>query len=123
MARIARLDLVHKAICAGYRGQIEWKSSCLERFLDDPEMKGFTQKGIQELLWNQVRNQGQQLKAQKETDPDWLQEHSDDPWWYYAVLPVPIFPKGLFLKVKLLWEDGDSEDDAFVQIVNYHEER
>src|SRR5713226_4878313 len=122
MPRTERLDLVHKAICAGYRGQIEWKNACLERFRNDPEMKGFTEKGVRELLWDSVRNKDIQLEPRKETDPDWLKEHPDDPWWYFAVIPVSIFPRGLYVKVKLLWEDGDEEEDAFVQIVSIHEE-
>src|SRR5260370_755731 len=56
MPRDARLDIVQKAICAGHRGQIEWKPSCLERFRQDPDMKGFTDKGVRELLWDSVRN-------------------------------------------------------------------
>ena len=122
MARSARLDLVHKAICAGYRGQIEWKDSCLERFRDDPAMQSFTEKGIKEELWDFVRNQGGRCKERNETAAEWLEENPDDPWWYFAILPAPIFRKGLFVKLKLLWEDGDDEADAFVQIVSIHEE-
>jgi len=123
MPGTARPDLVHKAICAGYRGQIEWKQACLARFRDDPEMKMFTDKGVRELLWDCVRNKNYQIEHRKETDPDWLTDNPNDPWWYFVVLPVPtVFPKGLFVKVKLLWEDGDDEDDAFVQIVSIHEE-
>src|SRR5262245_6947754 len=113
MASKARLDLVHRAICAGYRGQIEWKDRCLQRFRDDAEMKSFTERGIKDALCDFVR-QGGQLQARPETDQDWLAEHPDNPWWYFAVLPVDEFPHGLFVKVKLLWEEGDSEDDAFV---------
>jgi hypothetical protein len=119
----ARLDLVHKAICGGYRGQIEWQASCLARFNDDPQMKSFTEKGIKEALWDFVRNQGGKLEARMETAKEWLEEHPDDPWWYFAVLPVSEFPRGLFVKVKLLWEEGSGEEDAWAQIVSIHEER
>src|SRR5438105_12626236 len=111
MSVIARPDLVKKAICAGYRGQIEWKPSCLERFRCDHEMKSFTEKGIKNELWDFVRNRGGQIETRAETNADWLREHPDDPWWYFAVLPVPEFPNGLFVKVKLLWNDGDPEDE------------
>ncbi len=40
------------------------------------------------------------------------------------MIPTPgVFKHGLFVKVKLLWEDGDDEDEAFVQIVSIHEEK
>jgi hypothetical protein len=113
---------VWKAICAGYRGQIEWKLSCLERFRDDPAMKSFTEKGVKELLWNFVLNGGGEIQARPETAELWLEEHPDDPWWYFVVIPVAEFPNGLFVKVKLLWDDGDGED-AWVQIVSIHEEK
>lgn len=123
MSQISRLDLVLKAICAGFQGQIEWQPSCLERFLGDPEMRGFTDKGIRKALCDFVRNQGGTLECRRETDPDWLREHEDDPWWYFAIIPVPEFRDGLFVKVKLLWKEGDDEHDAFVQILSIHEER
>jgi len=123
MARAARLDLVHQAICAGYRGQIEWQDSCLQRFRYVLEMPAFTEKGVKELLWDFVRNQGGHLRVRAETAEEWLKENPDDPWWYFAVIAVPVFPRGLFVKVRLLWEDGDAAEDAFVQIVSIHEQR
>ncbi len=122
MSRNVRLDLVHEAIRAGYHGQIEWKAACLVRFLDDPEMMCFTEKGLKQSLWDFVLKGGR-LQARRETDQDWLREHPEDPWWYFAIITVPEFNHGLFVKVKLLWEDGDDEDDAFVQIVSIHEEK
>ena len=86
-------------------------------------MKAFTEKGIKESLWDFVLRQRCHLQARQETDTDWLREHPDDPWWYFAVLPVEEFALGLFVKVKLIWKDGDPEDDAFVQIVSIHEEK
>jgi hypothetical protein len=50
MPKNVRLDLVHQAISAGYRGQIEWKAACLERFLDDPQMSNLTEKGVRSLI-------------------------------------------------------------------------
>jgi hypothetical protein len=86
-------------------------------------MKRFTEKGIRNLLCEFVRDLGGQFRAQNETAIDWLEENPDDPWWYFAVIPVPTFPRGLFVKVKLLWEEGDNEEDAWVQIVSIHEQR
>jgi hypothetical protein len=85
-------------------------------------MQGFTEKGIKEKLWNFVRNKAGGCKEQNETAAEWLEENPDDPWWYFAIFPSPIFRKGLFVKTKLLWEEGDGEADAFVQIVSIHEE-
>src|SRR6266403_1126767 len=119
MHRPARLDLVHKAICAGYRGQIEWKPACLERFRDDPKMQSFTEIGVKELLCEFVRNGGT-LEIRPEKDPYWLEVHPDDPWWYFAAIPVPEFRDGLFVKVKLILWDNDDEDDPWVQIVSIH---
>src|SRR5437763_165914 len=104
MSRNERLDLIHKAIGSGYHGQIEWKAACLVRFLADPEMKRFTEKGIKRSLWDFVLRGGR-LQARRETDQDWLREHPNDPWWYFAIIPVDEFPHGLFVKVKLLWEE------------------
>jgi hypothetical protein len=63
---------------------------------------------------------GGQLTCKEETDQDWLDEHPDDPWIYFATIPVPGFGYDMYIKVKLLWGIGDAEDDAFVQIVSFH---
>jgi len=39
-----------------------------------------------------------------------------------VVVPVPEFRDGLFVKFKLLWEEDDKDEDAWVQIVSIHEE-
>jgi hypothetical protein len=125
MPSAARLDLVHKAICAGVGGQIECKPALVDGLRNDPGLRRYSEKWVRNLLCNFVRNCGGQLYEKKETDQDWLAEHPDDPWWYATVIPVPMlpaFPKGLFVKVKLLWEDGDPEDEAWVQIVSVHKE-
>jgi hypothetical protein len=86
-------------------------------------MDGYREKGVRDLLWDFVRNKGGQCEHQQESaGSEWLAENPDDPFWYFVVVPFPRFRRGLFLKFKLLWEDGDNEDDAFIQIVNYHEE-
>src|SRR6266849_8745125 len=105
MPREPRLDLVHKAICAG---RILWKDSCFRLFRDDPSMQNFTQRGVNDSL-KDFANQGGQLKYQKESEKsDWFDP--DDPFWYFAIIPVPVFRWGLFVKFKLLWEEGDKEE-------------
>jgi hypothetical protein len=113
-----REDLTRKAICDR---AIRWKDSCLRRFRNDPDMKSFTERGVIQAVVDHIKNDGP-VKSRKETDPDWLREHPDDPWWYFAVVPTAVFRKGLFIKFKLLWEDGDDEDDAAIEIVSIHEQ-
>jgi hypothetical protein len=118
-----RLDLVHNAICAGNFGQIEFKDSFLQRLRTDPDLARFPESRVRLLLHEFVRFNNGQCQCQKESDQHWLQEHPDDPWWYYSIIPVPEFRRGLFVKFKLLWEEGVDEDEAFVQIVSVHEEK
>lgn len=110
MARAERLDLVSKAISSG---RIEWKDACLKRFRDELEMLSFTRHGVNESLQEFV-NSGNQFKSRRESETSgWFDE--SDPYWYFAVIPAPgVFKFGLFVKVKLLWEDGDEEDAAAV---------
>jgi len=121
MPDVSRPDLVRRAICSGVFGFIEWKPACLERFRDDPEIISITEAGVKLLLRQHVCLDGHQPEEHRETDPDWLQECPDDPWWYCVLIPVPEFEEGLYVKMRLLWDDGDPEDDAFVQLVSVHQ--
>jgi hypothetical protein len=111
--------LVHKAICSGATGQIEIKPSLEDRIRD--ELGGLSPVGVKKLLRDFILNGGK-CKARRETADERLEEDPDDPWWYFAVIALPQFRNGLFVKVKLQWEPGDPEDDAFVQIVSVHEQ-
>jgi hypothetical protein len=87
---------------------------------DDPDLRNFTQRGVSQLLKEHVLK-GNQLEAREVTDEDWLDRHMDDPWVYQTVVSVPEFPRhGLFLKVRLLWDEGDADDEAFVELVSIH---
>ena len=123
MPRDPRIDLVNKAICAG---QIQWSDSAQRRMRDDREMRRFTQIGINGLLSDFVANQGGQIKCRKEQNEDWLNKHPNDPWWYAVIVPVPPdipdFRRGLFVKVKLLWEDGDKDEDAWIEVISPHKQ-
>jgi hypothetical protein len=116
MARTARLDLVHKAICAGIYGHIEWKDAAARLVRRNPEMNGLTPEGIREDLRQFVINGGR-LETRNEIRSEWLEEDPDDPFWYRAVFGVPGFPKPLFVEVKL---DDDNEKHPWVLIVNSH---
>jgi hypothetical protein len=119
MARVARPDLVHLAICSGIMGQIEWKPAAADNLREDRRMDGFTTIGVRDLLRQWVLKNGAAcINAKQETDPDWLARYPDDPWWYSVVIEVDEFPKGLFVKVKLV--DPDDESDPWVTIVSCH---
>jgi hypothetical protein len=121
MPRIARPDLIHKAICAGVLrlGQMEWKESAAQNMRNDPRMKGFTTRGVQEELHRfAVANGSGCVEARPETDQYWLDIHPDDPWWYQVVIEADEFPEGLFIKLRLV--DPDDEQDPWAQIVSCH---
>jgi len=86
-------------------------------------MKDFTQKRVNSVLRDFVHNQKENCHYREEYSELWLERHPSDPWWYFAVIPLPEFKFGLFVKMKLLWDDGDQPDDAFVEIVSVHEEK
>jgi hypothetical protein len=117
MAAGARVDLVEKAIAAGAFGHIQIKESVNRQLRDDPDMAGYTPAGIRSILRDFVRNGGK-LTAREEKRQEYFDP--DDPWWYRAIIPVDdkqVFPKGLFLEVKLI---DDDEDEPWVEIVSAH---
>src|SRR5690349_2522245 len=115
MSTSPRLDLVHKAIRAGM-GNILFKDAAFRIMQGDPEMNGFTAKGVRQLLREFVL-QGNSLTVRQETRLEKLQEDPDDPYWYRAVVQVPEFPRGLFIELKLFEED---EQEPFIEIVSVH---
>ncbi len=119
MANPARLDLVHKAICLGWKGHIQWKPQAYERVRDDPEMQGLTPERIKELL-NVYCKGGGQLEVRHETREELLAQDPDNPYWYRALIPVTeglICNKELFIELILL---DDDEEEPWVEIVNSH---
>jgi hypothetical protein len=119
MAISPRPDLVHKAILAGAMyGNIVWKDSALQLMLDDPNMKGFTGQGVKILVRGHIRA-GNTVETRREQWNEYLEKDPNDPFWYCVVIPVPEFPKGLFVKMKL---DDDTENDPWVKIVSVHQE-
>jgi hypothetical protein len=115
MSSQPRLDLVHKAVCAGVLGNIEWSDSALRRFSDDPQLDGFKASGVRKVLRDFV-NAGGALTAREEVREEY--KDPDHPFWYRAIIPVAEFPKGLFVELKLI--DHEEEEEPFVQIVNLH---
>ena len=113
MASEPRLDLVHKAICTGTWGLIEWKPEALKLMLADPRMKGYTGAMVRHLVHEHVIN-GNSLRPRDQDKELWKTEQ---PWWYKAKIPVDDFPDGLFVEVILL---DDDEECPSVQIVSAH---
>jgi hypothetical protein len=119
---LAPIDLVHRAIAAGIFGQIQWDDRSDERARSNPDLHGLTPEGIRRLLHDFVCGGGR-LDERREARPDWLQANADRPtyyrdFWYRAVVPVPgLFPKGLFVEVRLFDDDAQ---DPWVEIVNAH---
>jgi hypothetical protein len=111
-----RPDLVHKAICAGIFGNIEWQSAAYQRVRRDPDMQGLTPEAIRHLLREHVKD-GNALEIREETREEKRLEDPENPYWYRAVIPVAAFSHGLFVEVILLDHD---EEEPFVQIVNAH---
>ncbi len=81
-----------------------------------------TPEGIRRLLHDFVCGGGR-LDERREARADWLQANADRPAyyrdrWYRAVVPLPgLFPKGLFVEVRLF---DDDPQDPWVEIVNVH---
>jgi hypothetical protein len=116
MPQPARLDLVHKAICAGILGHIQWKDSAAKLVRDSHELEGLTPEGIRGLLRQFVLD-GHELTARQETREEFLAQNPDDPFWYRAIIPRPGFARGLFVEVVLV--DDDTEE-PWVEVVNCH---
>jgi hypothetical protein len=112
--------LVHHAIAAGIFGQIQWADRADERARSNPDLQGLTPEGIRRLLHDFVCGGGR-LGGAREARLDWLQANADQSayyrdFWYGAVVPVSgLFPKGLFVEVRLF--DDDAED-PWAEIVN-----
>jgi hypothetical protein len=116
------IDLVHHAIAVGIFGQIQWDDRADERARSNSDLQGLTPEGIRRLLHDFVCGGGR-LDERPEARPDWLEANADRPayyrdCWYRAVVLVPgLFPKGLFVEVRLF---DDDPQDPWVEIVNAH---
>jgi hypothetical protein len=117
MPRAPRLDLIRKAILAG---RIKWSRARYERFRDDPDFEGFTQKGINSSLQEFVKDDGE-IKVKEDEDEQWRKKYPDNPCIYWVTFDLEGFrPKKVYIKMKLLWEDGDREDESVAEVVSIH---
>lgn len=109
-----KLDLVHKAICSGILGHIQWKDSAAHRVRNDGDLCGLSPEGIRALLREFVMTNSGVLEARKETRPEYVDEF---PFWYRVIVDVPDLPRGLFLEILLV---DDDPDEPWVEIVSAH---
>jgi hypothetical protein len=119
MADAAQLELVHKAICSGVFGHIQWKDAAARLVQDDPDLEGLTPEGIRALLRRFVLD-GNQLEVRRETRREFLEDDPEDPFWYRAIVPAPALRHGLFVEVKVL---DDDPSEPWVEIVSAHMQR
>jgi hypothetical protein len=110
-----KLHLVNKAIASGILGHIQWKESAARLVRCDPCLQGLTPEGIRALLRQFVLD-GNSLEVRREIRVEYLDP--DELFWYRAVLPVPGFPRGLFVEVKLI---DDDPEVPWVEIVSCHQ--
>ena len=119
---VSPIALVQQAITGGTLGQILWNDRADECVRSNPDLQGFTPEAIRRLL-HDFGSSGGRVDERRESRPNWLEAHADRPayyrdWWYRAVIPVPgVFPKGLFVEIRLF---DDDPDDPWVEIVNAH---
>ncbi len=119
MPNQARPDLVQKAICAGvFTGDVLFADNAYRCLEDDPGMRGFTPVGIKQLLRDFICNHGGAIDPRNQGFEHWLDK--ENPYYYRVVIPVPEFPKGLF--VEIIITDYDP-NDPFVSIVSVHEQK
>jgi len=103
-------------------GKYQWDDRADGRARSNPDLHGLTPEGIRRLLHSFVCGGGR-LDERREARPDWLETNADRPdyyrdLWYRAVVPVPdLFPKDLFIEVRLF---DDDPLDPWVEIVNAH---
>jgi hypothetical protein len=116
MAHTDQLQLVHKAICCGVLGHIQWKDSAARLVRSNRDSGGLTPEGIRGLLRQYVLD-GNALVSRQETRAEYLEDNPDDPYWYRAVIPVAGLLHGLFIEVKLVDDDPEA---PWVEIVSAH---
>jgi hypothetical protein len=80
-------------------------------------MQGFLPEGIERLLRAYVQTRGAGAIYHQQEPPERIEENPDDPWWYGVVVPESTFPRGIFVKLKLVDPD---EDYPCAEIVSCH---
>jgi hypothetical protein len=114
----ARVALVRKAISLAHVGGcFEWLDDKVQiRVGNDPANHGLTPTEIRVLARGWVIDQGGVIREKRERRTEWMDRRE----YFYYVVPVAGFLRGLFVEMEL--EDPDP-DCPVVFLVNSHEER
>jgi hypothetical protein len=115
MSNPDELALVVKAIKSGLGGCVEWDDTVIDRLTNDLARYRLKLHDVRTKLIQHVRNGGEVF--QKEEDRETWKDRRD--YWYYVIVPTPVFPKGLFVELELRNSDPDYPE---VNLVNAHEE-
>ena len=112
----AELALVRLALTCGTFGCCVWDDRAARRIRGDRAFKDLTPDNILDFLCAFVANKGGEITQREEKRA----EYSDRRFWYRVVVPVPVFPHGLFVEMVL---DDDDPEVPVVRLVNAHEQR
>ena len=108
-----KVHLVRMAIVSNYTGDAEWVDTKTElRVGRDPANRNLTPPAIMELARNHVAAGGD-IFCKAETG---IWKNKRD-FVYWVVIPVPGFPKGLFVEYELY---DDDPNDPRVWLLNAH---
>jgi hypothetical protein len=107
-------ELVKRAVLLGgtVTGCCEWHERAFERVQRDQDLLGLTPEAIRQLAIAFV-SLGGMIEQVQEKRP----EYNDFDFYYKTVVPVPGFPHGLFVEMRL--HDADAECPV-VLLVNAH---
>jgi hypothetical protein len=112
-----QLELVRKALLSGLSNCVEWiDDKTSNRVRNDPANQGLTPEGIKQLLIDFVR-QGGPIEQRVEDREEWKNRRD---YWYFAIVPVAEFTRGLFVELELT---DDDPDVPIVSLLNAHPER
>lgn len=108
------VDLVRQAIHSGLSNCLGWiNDRTASRVRNDPANRGLTPDGIRELVIEHVRDGGV-IEGRREEREPWKDRRE---WWFYVIIPLADFPRGLFVEMELTDDDADV---PVVSLVNAH---
>src|SRR5947207_3275195 len=97
------LALVVKAIKSGLGGCVDWDITVVDRLKNDLARHRLKLHDVRSMLIQHVRSGGEVF--QKQENREGWKDRRD--YWYWAIVPVPVFPKGLFVEFELRNSDPD----------------
>ena len=115
MSDPGELDLVVKAIKSGLDGCVEWDANVADRIKLELSRHQLRLEIVQRAVIQYVRNGGKVI--QHNEDREGWKDRRD--YWYHVIVPMTVFPKGLFVELELRNADPELPE---VGLVNTHEE-